>query len=408
MSIVTNKRKTKGNTYTAIIRKGEYKTKPLTKTFPTKGEAKFWKAEQEKLISMKQHKDPRLADLVTLDEALEKYAFHGESILKKKPSTLDREKRSVKHLKRIIGENTALGDITTEKMSIYQEIRVGEKASASSINQELCLVSRLYKVALRTWKLPVVNPVTDLDRVKIDNERERFLSVEEAEIVMGEALKSKNGKFYPFLLLLLHTGMRTGEAARLTIKDIDCKSRLITIRDTKSGKPRTVGISDYAISILKKVETDEDGYLFLKRSHREQEYIMLNPGNIFRECWNYLWARINKKYGEKMEYCRPHDLRHTAASHLLEQGVDPRTIADILGHSSLKMIMRYTHVFDKSKAVHAEKIGYLGKVENDPKSQNPHPPVRPLPFSRKSTPSRKKRKSFVSPTSHQQPDKKKR
>ena len=56
----------------------------------------------------------------------------------------------------------------------------------------------------------------------------------------------------------------------------------------------------------------------------------------------------------------PHDIRHTAASHLLMQGVDIRVIADILGHSTLAMIMRYTHLFDATKRKHIEKIAYLG------------------------------------------------
>jgi integrase len=82
-----------------------------------------------------------------------------------------------------------------------------------------------------------------------------------------------------------------------------------------------------------------------------------------------MWTRLHRKAADQknnpgfpiIPHFTPHDIRHTAASHLLMQGVDIRIIADILGHSTLAMIMRYTHLFDNTKREHIDKISYLGK-----------------------------------------------
>lgn len=371
MTILTNSRK-KGTTYTAIVRKGQYRERPLVKTFPTKGEARAWKAEQEKLISMKRHQDPRLADLVSLAEALDKYFVHGQSILKKRGSTLDREKYSRKNIERILGAETPLSTITPLVINEYQSTRINEHASSSSIRQELALLSRLFDTAHKIWQLPVINPVAKVDRIKPDPGRERFLTETEAAIIVSEAKKSLNPKFYPFVILLLHTGMRTGEAARVTIKDYDINRRLITIRQTKTGRPRTVGMSNQVLDALQSISVESDGYLFLKPTHRASKDIMLRPGCIFRECWNHLAERIERDYNSNQKYrdehpdfqpilpFRPHDLRHTAGSYLLRQGVDIRVIADILGHSTLQMVMRYTHLFDDKKVEYADILSPLG------------------------------------------------
>ena len=123
---------------------------------------------------------------------------------------------------------------------------------------------------------------------------------------------------------------------------------------------------------LKKIDLEEEGYLFLKPNHRQSKQTMLRPGCVFQDCWRRLWVRLKRKAEDQLHFpgfpaiphFTPHDIRHTAASHLLMQGVDIRVIADILGHSTLAMIMRYTHLFDATKRKHIEKIAYLGAGES--------------------------------------------
>lgn len=364
MTIRKNVRKS-GTTYTAIIRKGPYRTKPLQQTFDTKGEAEFWKADQHRLISMGKHKDPRLAERVTLAELLTKFADYSEETLKKAASTTDRERTSRNNLERIIGADTSVDKILTADVANYQTRRIRENASNSSIRQELSLLSRSYRTARTIWSLMIENPVTDIERVPPAAGRKRFLTELEASTVLDEIKLMRNKKFYAFALLLMHTGMRSGEAARLTEKHVNFDKRLITITETKTGKPRTIGMSPPAAAALEKVPLEEDGYFFLKPNHRTTKFYRLHPGSMFQSSWNSLQKRLARKHKEDpdfplVEHFTPHDLRHTAGSHLLKQKVDIRIIAEILGHSSLQMVLRYTHLEDDTKVIYADKLSHLG------------------------------------------------
>ncbi len=349
--------KTKGTVWDAIVRKAGF---PATKrSFSTKGEATAWAVEYEKRLAMKRNGDPLLAGTITLGEALDK--FTEDSMIEgKSPTTLDREQRSYKHIKRVLGDNTSLLEITTVRLHDYQRKRKEEGYSASSIRQELCIISKIFTNARKIWRINVENPVDDLSRIPPGPANLRFLTKEEAAIVVTEAQRSRNKKFYPFVLLLMHTGMRSGEAASLNQKDVNLEKRFIKITKTKTDVPRTVPLTKKVVSALSLLKVEKGGYYFLKPIHFESERYMLAPGSIFRDCWDGLRKRINREHPD-FPYFRPHDLRHTAASHLLMAGVDIRVVADILGHSTLSMVMRYTHLLDDYRQDVIDKIGELGE-----------------------------------------------
>ena len=230
------------------------------------------------------------------------------------------------------------------------------------------MLSKMFRIARKTWKIPVDNPVDDVERVPPAPGRQRFLTTEEARLVIREAKSLRNKKFYPFIVLLMHTGMRTGEAARLHRDNVNQEKRYIVIKNTKSGRPRTVPMTKTVAEALAILELEEDGYFFLKPAHRRSSSTMLRPGSIFRSCWQQVWQQLKDKAEDQETYpgfpviphFKPHDIRHTAASHLLMAGVDIRVIADILGHSTLKMAMRYTHTLDSYRLEVIDRIDHLG------------------------------------------------
>ena len=281
---------------------------------------------------------------------------------------MDREQYSHRHITRILGAGTPLSEIESTVISRYQSQRLAENASSSSVRQELAMLSRMFRLANGAWGISIENPLTYIDRVPAGPGRERFLSTKEVRIILEEAKNTKNIKFYPFVLLLMHSGMRTGEAARITTSTVDIENRLITLWQTKSKKPRTIPLTVEVAEALKKIEPEVDGYIFLKPNHRLSKQTMLRPGCIFQDCWRRMWIRLHRKAADQENSqifqlfpTLPPCYRHTAASHLLMQGGDVRIIADILGHSTLAMIMRYTHLFDNTKREHIDKISYLGQ-----------------------------------------------
>jgi site-specific recombinase XerD len=106
----------------------------------------------------------------------------------------------------------------------------------------------------------------------------------------------------------------------------------------------------------------DENLVFLIDEQLHTAQAKARPGIKFRETFN----AAKKRAG--LPDIHLHDLRHTAASHLIMSGVDIRTLADILGHRTLQMVQRYTHLLHDHKLAAIDKIGLLGRRQ-DSKSQ---------------------------------------
>ncbi|SHO53729.1 Phage integrase family protein [Desulfopila aestuarii DSM 18488] len=155
----------------------------------------------------------------------------------------------------------------------------------------------------------------------------------------------------------MHTGARASEAAGKRRQDVDLANRTTVIRVTKSGKPRTVPITEVVQKALEGLDAED--YFFLTDSHLQNERNRNRPAIIFREAWDQALKRV-KQNDPLFPDITIHDLRHTAGTHLLEQGADLRTVADILGHADIRMTSRYTHPSESQKRKAVERIGHLG------------------------------------------------
>lgn len=155
-------------------------------------------------------------------------------------------------------------------------------------------------------------------------------------ITVTENIKHKN-----LIALLYASGMRRAELLNLKIKDIDFNRNVIYIRAGKGNKDRQTLLSENFKIILEKYlqEYKPQEYLFEgttggKYSERSLELVIKKASSI---------AKINK-------HVTPHTLRHSFATHLLENSVDIRYIQSLLGHSSIKTTERYTHVANKTQS----------------------------------------------------------
>jgi integrase len=133
--------------------------------------------------------------------------------------------------------------------------------------------------------------------------------------------------------LAVHTGMRKGEILGLEWERIDLSSARITLYRTKSGKPRGIPINRDVYESLLAVEPDP-----AKRT-----------GLLFRKPDARAWGQIRRAFEGALAKAgikdfRFHDLRHTAASHLVMRGATLRDVQEILGHADLKMTQRYAHL----------------------------------------------------------------
>jgi integrase len=150
----------------------------------------------------------------------------------------------------------------------------------------------------------------------------------------------------PLVLLSINTGVRRGEAFNLTWADVDLKNKLITVEgDTsKSGQTRHIPLNREALDTLTKWKEQGagKGFVFPGRSGNRLDNV--------KKSWAGLLALA------KIERFRWHDLRHTFASKLVMAGVPLNTVRDLMGHSDIKMTLRYAHLAPGTKAAAVELI----------------------------------------------------
>ena len=185
---------------------------PLARTFDTKGEAKTWAADIEKEMRMGRYQDARPAEKLTFAEVLSKYLEQVSST--KRPNSERRDKDSVQAILNGFGSQISLSAINAQRLAAYRDARL-KSVSPSTIQKEFALLSHMFNIANREWGLAIDNPVRKVSRPKIRNGRTRFLTKDEAQRLLDCAKASKNEKLYPYLLVMVHTGMRPSEAAGL-------------------------------------------------------------------------------------------------------------------------------------------------------------------------------------------------
>jgi integrase len=154
---------------------------------------------------------------------------------------------------------------------------------------------------------------------------------------------------------------------------VDFQNRIITIQQSKSGKKRMIPMDDTLTETLRSLPSRfKKGLVF--PTNRKNERGEKDPLQALTDT-NHTFTRLTEKV--KITDVRFHDLRHTFASHLVMNGVDLKTVQELLGHANINMTMRYSHLapVHRAKAVKVLDSAYListdtktGTVENSGKA----------------------------------------
>lgn len=224
--------------------------------------------------------------------------------------------------------NVPVREITAKKIEEFLSKRGEEKNWCNgSRNRHLILLKALFNKAVE-WGMLHTSPAAPVKLVREQEARTRFLTAEEASKMLDGASK----RFRPLLTVALHTGMRRGEIFRLHWQDIDFANGLITVQKSKSGRKRSIPMDDTVTAVLRELPSRfKGGIVFPSQTTGEE---LTDVSRIFP----LLCAKVG------LDGLRFHDLRHTFASHLVMRGVDLRTVQELLGHASLSMTMRYSHL----------------------------------------------------------------
>ena len=288
-----------------------------SQVFRTRREAQEWAASVEGEMAKGTWRNSGDADSTTLADALDRYG-REVSILKKsgkielyRIGTLKTDKIARLHLSRVRGADLAE----------YRDRRLAAGLSDSSVRLELAIISNLYTVAMKEWRMEGLrNPVLAVRKPAPGKARDRRLLPDEEKRLLAEcspALRS-------IVLLALETGMRRGELQKLLWKDVDLIKCTAQLFDTKNGEDRTIPLSSRAIATLKALPRNINGKVF--------------PGVDISHSFTATCRRAG------IEDLRFHDLRHEATSRFFEKGLNPMQVSAITGHKTLQMLKRYTHL----------------------------------------------------------------
>jgi len=231
-------------------------------------------------------------------------------------------------------------------------IRRREKLSRAYRNQAVSAIKFLYKEVL---DLP--ERVSELPYLRKEHTLPVVLSREEVQRLLNAVT---NLKHRAILMVIYSAGLRVGEAVRLKVADIDSDRGMIFVRGGKGRKDRYTLLSDTALQTLR---------AYWKK-YRPKKWLFpgARPGR-------HITARTIQKVFERARDAAKirkdatvHTLRHSFATHLLEEGVDVRYIKELLGHKRMETTMVYTHVSARNLAHIRSPLDSLslegGDVEN--------------------------------------------
>ena len=182
------------------------------------------------------------------------------------------------------------------------------------------------------------SPTRNVKIPKFDNRRQRFLGHAEADLLL-KALKEKDESLYKMALLSLHTGMRASEIFNLTWGCIDTQRGIITILDAKSGHGRAAFMTEQIKKMFNEMACGKnDDFVFLKKSGKPYTEIP----KLFHKIIKNLG--FNENVSDARQLVCFHSLRHTMASWHAEGGTDLYVLKELLGHGSITLTERYSHL----------------------------------------------------------------
>jgi integrase len=246
-------------------------------------------------------------------------------------------------------DDKRLDEITSFDLEQMKSEMAKKDYRPKTIAHCLGLIRTMYNRA-SDWSLyQGQNPVVKVKKPVIQNARDRFLSFEEAEILLRELKRNpqikkeykelKDPKLHDIALLSLHTGARAGEIFNLKGHDISFTGRLITLRDTKNTETRHCPMTDAAMEMLKRrIPDDPNSFIFTNSDNGKIREV----SNAFERAVDRL--KMNDGVMDARKRVLFHSLRHTFASWLAIQGTPIYTIAKLMGHKSIAMSERYSHL----------------------------------------------------------------
>ena len=288
-----------------------------------------------------------------------------------KPSTFENVKSKVEKMTEEHFKELKLKKIT---VAYCQRVVIELSKNYVLYNHYLSVINRIFKYAVLMDILDS-NPFDKVIKPKSRQTQRKgnFLTKEELKELLKLAQTATLSYFFPLVHLMSYTGLRQGEALALKWSDIDFENKKITVDKTATrikekqtlqtpktkNSKRVISIDPTTLLILKSWKKDQIKIYFKNGKHFEgdENFIFTNQRAEWVHIHNFI--RYFKRFiaDHKLKQITPHGLRHTHASLLFSAGVEPKSISDRLGHSTVQITLDlYTHITEEQRTDTVDKL----------------------------------------------------
>lgn len=311
----------RNGTYRVKVRLKGHPTKNAT--FHTRTEAKRWAQSIEASLREGRPEENRH----TLAELIDKYLL--DVLPHKSRSSIYMQTQQLTYWQIHLGHYT-LEAITPGMIAEHRDILARTRKS-STVRRYLAALSHTFTIAIKEYQWANENPCQKIRKPPEPKGRVRFLSEDETKRLLETCKTSRNPYLYIVVVIALATGARKMEILSLQWSDADLTRGVLTFRHTKNGETRSVPLTGYALELL-------------KQHDRRPNSPLVFPDATGKKPLSVRDAFVNTVKQAGIEDFRFHDLRHSAASYLAMNGASLLEIAEVLGHKTLSMVKRYSHL----------------------------------------------------------------
>ena len=253
-------------------------------------------------------------------------------------NTIDAYRRDISDFLDYCSEDSLL-NVTRIHISSYIMNLKEQGKVPSSITRKVSALKSFFKWACAN-EIITKNPISSIEPAKLPKHLPKVLSVNEISAILRQALKPVESTIVE---LLYSCGLRVSELCSLKVNDIDTKSKNI-ICNGKGSKERLVPFGECASKALAEYLKVRE-YIIYSNNINTDYLLLFENGKKYSRQDVY---RLVHALGERLHKdISPHTLRHTFATHLLENGADLRVVQELLGHSDVSTTQLYTHVSKK-------------------------------------------------------------
>ena len=287
-------------------------------------------------------------------EILEKYLNYLRYEKRYSEHTITSYEKDLHHWLDFLADNELLlTEVTYRHVRLFLQLCHHKKLARTTVGRMMSAIKMFYRFQISEG-LMEANPITLVKGGRGTSTLPKFLYEQEMSALFEvvdttDALGIRN---YALLELLYATGIRVAECCDLSLSDFETERGMLRVFG-KGGKMRYVPLGEFVMIAMNQYLTEARGELARKSKVATDKLFLNHRGTMLTDRGvRDILKRLTEKTSQNMKVA-PHMIRHTFATHLLNNGADLRSVQELLGHANLSSTQIYTHVSkDRLKAVY--------------------------------------------------------